>query len=102
MATHRLPAGSYEDLFYRPITFCSVKDCTTTCRRNQNTKSFKAFLEKLTDDFYYREKDFYRDCDDYQVACHSLYLDGVPEYLLVRPVETLSTVRAIHGRVHAG
>lgn len=79
MATHRLPpTGSYEDLLYKPITFCKAKDCTTICRRNQNTKSFKVFIEKLTDDFYYREKDFYKDCDDYQKACHSLYRDGVP------------------------
>ena len=78
MATHRLPStGSYEDLFYKAITFCKAKDCTTICRRNQNTKSFKDFLEKLTDDFYYREKDFYRDCDDYQKKCFSLYWDGV-------------------------
>ena len=79
MATHRLPlTGSYEDLFYKAITFCSAKDCTTICRRNQNTRSFKDFLEKLTDDFFYREKDFYKDCDDYQKKCHSLYRDGVP------------------------
>lgn len=78
MATHRLPlTGSYEDLYYKPITFCKAKDCITICRRNQNTKSFKDFLEKLTDDFWYHDKDFYKDCDDYQVACHSLYRDGV-------------------------
>ena len=80
MATHRLPAGSYEDVFYGTTVFCfcRAKDCTAICKRNQNTKSFKVFLEKLTDDFYYREKDFYKDCDDYQKKCHSLYLDGVP------------------------
>lgn len=78
IATYRLPDGSYEDLFYKAIIFCSAKDCTTICRRNQNTKRFKAFLEKLTDDFYYSEKKFYKDCDDYQKKCHSLYRDGVP------------------------
>ena len=79
MATHRLPlTGSYEDLFYKAITFCKAKDCTTICRRNQNTSIFKDFLEKLTDDFWYHDKDFSKDCDDYKKKCHSLYRDGVP------------------------
>ena len=48
MATHRLPlTGSYEDLFYKAIVFCKAKDCTTICRRNQNTKTFKAFLDAV-------------------------------------------------------
>lgn len=103
MATHRLPAGSYEDLFYKAITLCSAKDCTTICRRNQNTKSFKDFLEKLTDDFWYHGKDFSKDCDDYQKACHSLYRDGVPVPTCdTCRNQTLSAVRAIPGRVHAG
>ena len=80
MATHSLPPppGSYEDLFYKAITFCKAKDCTAICSRNQNTKTFKAFLEKLNDDFWYYDKDFSKDCDDYQKKCHSLYRDCMP------------------------
>ena len=101
MATYRLPDGSYEDLFYKAIIFCSAKDCTTICRRNQNTKRFKAFLEKLTDDFYYSEKNSTKTAMTTKrnaIACIGM----VCQYLHVRPVETLSTARAIHGRVHAG
>ena len=102
MATHRLPlTGSYEDLFYKAITFCSAKDCTTICRRNQNTRSFKDFLEKLTDDFFTAKKISIKIAMTTKrnvIACIGM----VCQYLPVRLVETLSTVRAIPGRVHAG